>query len=50
MMKFYYFDIANKKIDEFNGEVQGVSEDFKQYEDKSFGIEEIYYKVDNDNN
>lgn len=40
---FYSYEIAGKKIDDYNGEVSGISSDFHHYE-KSFGEAEIYYK------
>lgn len=46
-MKFYLFDIQDNKIDESNGEVAGIGPEFRHYTDKSFGLEEIYYKVNN---
>lgn len=45
-MKFYQFDIQNNKIDEYNGEVSGISHEYHQYI-KSFGVEEVYYKTKN---
>lgn len=44
-MAHFYYDVVGKEIDEFNGEVHGPSPDFKHYQNKSFGVEEIYYKV-----
>ena len=44
-MKHYYYDIQNNKIDEYNGEVAGTSDEFHHYDEKSFGVEEIYYKT-----
>lgn len=43
-MKFFYYDIQNNKIDESNGEISGIGDNFHQIQ-KSFGVEEIYCKT-----
>ncbi len=46
-MKHYSFSIANNHIEEYEGEVSGTSSEYKHYKEKSFGVEEIYYKTVN---
>lgn len=44
MMKFFQFSVQGNRIVKFIGEVDGANPDFNLYE-KSFGVEEIYYKL-----
>jgi hypothetical protein len=46
-MTYFQYDIANNEIDESAGEVGGISPDFTHYTEKSFGVEEIYYRIEN---
>ena len=41
------FTIANNKIQDFDGEVDGTSHKYQLYE-TSFGIEKIFYKTINE--
>lgn len=45
--KYFLFSIVNNEINEFKGRVPEVFHDFHHYEDKSYGVEEIYYKTEN---
>ena len=42
------YSIGNRKITDYDGEVSGTSDKFRHYE-KSFGVEEIYYRTENGN-
>ena len=45
-MKFYHYEIADKKILSYNGEIPNTSFGFRHYQ-KTSGVEEIYYKERN---
>lgn len=47
-MAFFHFSISNNKIKSSNGNLVSIDNDYKKYEEKSFGLCNLYYRVKND--